>query len=59
MSLDRAIMLPHEFDKKEDHSPADDTDLGAVKALRSQTKNSVVSSQERHGHTGVETTEKR
>lgn len=59
MTLDRAIMLPHEFDKKEDHSPVDDTDLGAVEVLRSPTKNSLMSSQERHGHTRVETTEKR
>lgn len=58
MSLDRAIMLPHEFDKKEDHSPTDDTDIRAVKVLRSPTKNSVKSSQERHQHTRVETIEK-
>jgi len=58
MSLDRAIMLPHEFDKKEDRSPADDTDIGAVEVLRSPTKTSVKSSQEHCGHTRVETVEK-
>lgn len=57
MSLDRAIMLPHEFDKKEDYSPADDTGIGDVEVLRSPTKNSV-KSQERHQHTRVETIEK-
>ena len=58
MSLDRAIMLPHEFDKIEDHPPVDGPDIGAVKVLRSPTKNSVKPSQEPSGHARVETIEK-
>ena len=56
MSLDRAIMLPHEFDKTEDHSPG--PDMGAVGVLRSPSKNSVKPSQESSGHARVETIEK-
>ena len=46
MSLDRAIMLPHEFDKKEDNPPVNGTGIGTVEVLRSPTKNSVKPSQE-------------
>jgi len=41
MSLDRAILLPHEFDKKEDNPPSDGTEMGTVEVLRSPTKNTV------------------
>jgi len=57
MSLDRATMLPHEFDR-EDNSPAGGTDTGAVGVLRSPTKNSVKPSQESGEHAQVETIEK-
>lgn len=58
MSLDRAVMLPHEFDKKEDNSPVDNLDLGVVEVLRSQTKNSLRPSPESSDHTRVETIER-
>ena len=58
MSLDRATMLPHEFDKGEDNSPASGAGMGAVEVLRSPTKNSVKPSQESGEHTQVETIEK-
>ena len=57
MSLDRAIMLPHEFDKKEDNSPVDGPDTGVVEVLRSPTKNSVKPPAFSE-HTRVETIEK-
>jgi len=40
MSLDRAILLPREFDK-EDSRPIEGTDMGAVEVLHSPTKNAV------------------
>jgi len=49
MSLDRAIMLPHEFDKKEENPPVDGHGVGSVKVLRSPTKNTVERSQESSG----------
>ena len=58
MSLDRAITLPHEFDKKEDNSPVYGADMGAVGVLRSPTKNSMKPPQEPGEHTRVETIEK-
>lgn len=57
MSLDRATMLPHEFDK-EDNSPAGGADMGTAEVLRSPTKNSVKPSQEPGEHIQVETIEK-
>jgi len=58
MSLDRATMLPHEFDKKEDNLPVDGADMKAVEVLRSPTKNSVKPSKESGEHTRVEMIEK-
>jgi hypothetical protein len=58
MSLDRAVMLPHDFDKKGHNSPGDGADMGAVEVLRSPTKNSVKPSQESDEHTRAETIEK-
>ena len=58
MSLDRAILLPHEFDKKEDNQPIEGTDMGAVEVLRSPTKNTV-RSQEFGEHARDKMTEKR
>jgi len=57
MSLDRAILLPHEFDKKEDNQPTEDTDMGAVEVLRSPSK-TTVRSQEPGGHAGDQTIER-
>ena len=45
MSLDRAIMLPHEFDKEED-LPVDGHGNGTVEFPRSPTKNTVERPQE-------------
>ena len=45
MSLDRAILLPHEFDKREDNPPICDTGTGVVEVLRSPTHNSAEKSQ--------------
>lgn len=45
MSLDRAIMLPHEFDKEEDF-PVDSHGSGTVEVVRSPTKNTVERPQE-------------
>lgn len=45
MSLDRAILLPHEFDKKDDNLPIDGAETKVVEALRSSTKNIVERSQ--------------
>jgi hypothetical protein len=58
MSLDRAILLPHEFDKKEDDPPVDDTDSGVTEVLRSPAKNSVEQSQESGEHAREKTIEK-
>lgn len=55
MSLDRAIILPHEFDKKDDNPPANDPGVGAVEVLRSPTKSS---GNEPGEHARVETIEK-
>jgi len=41
MSLDRAILLPREFDKKENSHPTEGTDIGAVEVLRSPAKDIV------------------
>jgi len=46
MSLDRAITLPHEFDKKEDSPPVNGTDIEIAEVLRSPTKNGTKASQE-------------
>ncbi|KAF9644533.1 TrkH-domain-containing protein [Thelephora ganbajun] len=58
MSLDRAIMLPHEFDKKEDILPIDGPDMGVVPVLRNTTKNTVECSQGSGGHAREATIEK-
>ena len=58
MSLDRAILLPHEFDKKEDNQPTEGTDMGAVEVLRSPSKNTALS-QESVERAGDQTIEKR
>ena len=58
MSLDRAITLPHEFDRKEHNLPVDCADIGAVEVLRTPTRNSVKPSQGPGEHTQVETIEK-
>ena len=57
MSLDRAILLPHEFDKKEDNQPIESTDVEAVEVLRSPTKNAA-RSQESGEHARDKTIEK-
>ena len=50
MSLDRAILLPHEFDKREDILSTGDIDAGVTEVLRSPTKNSVEEPQESDEH---------
>lgn len=57
MSLDRAILLPREFDKKEDSQPTEGTDMGALGVVRSATKNTV-RSQESGGRAGDQAVEK-
>ena len=58
MSLDRAVTLPHDFDRKEYNSPVDDADIGVAEVLRSPTRNSVKLSQGPDEHTRAETIEK-
>lgn len=58
MSLDRAITLPHEFDKKEDNYPIGDPDTGIAEVLRSPTKSSMKPSQGPGEHTRLEAIEK-
>jgi len=58
MSIDRAVMLPHDFDKKEDNPPVDSTDIGAVEVLRSPTKNTMEQSQGSGEHAREEMIEK-
>ena len=58
MSLDRAILLPHEFDKKVDNPPINDTDTGVVEVLRSPTRNTVGRSRESGEHARDTTFEK-
>ena len=58
MSLDRAIMLPHEFDKKEENLSVNGHDTGTAEVLRSPTKNTVERSQETSKHPEEITIEK-
>ena len=46
MSLDRAIMLPHEFNKKEYDPPTGGIDTRVPEVLHSPTGNSMKRSQE-------------
>ena len=56
-SLDRAILLPHEFDKKEKNTHVDNADTRAVEVLRSPTLNVVEESQESDEHVQEKTIE--
>jgi len=57
MSLDRAILLPHEFDRESD-PPVVGTDTGAVEVLRSPTKDTVGRSRKSGEHVRDTTIEK-
>lgn len=58
MSLDRAVMLPHEFDKKKENLPIGGHGTETVEVLRSPTKNTVERTQEAGEHAREITTEK-
>jgi hypothetical protein len=49
MTLDRAILLPREFNKKDDDPPVEDRDIGVAELMRSPTKNTVEFSQKSDG----------
>lgn len=58
MSLDRAITLPHEFDKKEEDSPVNGHGTGGTEFVCNPTKNTVERSQESGDHVQEITLEK-
>lgn len=58
MTLDRAILLPREFDKKDEDLPVEDHDIGVAELMRSPTKNTVECSQKSEGRVEEITNEK-
>lgn len=58
MTIDRAITLPHEFDKREEDPPVGGHGNDIVEVLRSPTKNTIERSQESDEHAQETMTEK-
>ena len=58
MTLDRAILLPREFDKKDEDPPVEDHNIAVAELVRSPTKNTVEFSQNSDGRVEEITSEK-